>query len=58
MSWQTIKEAYAVRRIVPPSSEMKAQIEQLLSVGVDEKPRESLSEGGSSRLLRSGHRRR
>jgi putative transposase len=39
-----LKEAYAVRRTVPPSAEIEAQIEQLLSVGVGENPRESLSE--------------
>jgi hypothetical protein len=39
-----LKEAYAVRRTVPPSSEIEEQIEQLLAVGVGENPRESLSE--------------
>jgi transposase-like protein len=39
-----MKEAYAVRRTVPPSAEIEAQIETLLSVGVGENPRESLSE--------------
>jgi transposase-like protein len=39
-----LKEAYAVRRTVPPSSEIEAQIDQLLAVGVGENPRESLSE--------------
>jgi transposase-like protein len=39
-----LKEAYAVRRTVPPSAEIEAQIEQLLAVGVGENPRESLSE--------------
>jgi putative transposase len=33
-----------VRRTVPPSAEIEGQIEQLLSVGVGENPRESLSE--------------
>jgi hypothetical protein len=33
-----------VRRTVPPSAEIEEQIERLLSVGVGEKPRESLSE--------------
>jgi putative transposase len=33
-----------VRRTVPPSAEIEAQIERLLSVGVAENPRESLSE--------------
>ena len=39
-----MKEAYAVRRTVPPSAEIEARIEQMLSVGVGENPRESLSE--------------
>jgi putative transposase len=39
-----MKEAYAVRRTVPPSAEIEARIEQMLSVGVGESPRESLSE--------------
>src|SRR6185437_13263616 len=43
-SWQTMKEAYAVRRTVPPSAEIEEQIETLLAVGVSENPRESLSE--------------
>src|SRR6516165_3917936 len=38
-----MKEAYAVRRTVPPSAEIEAQIETLLAVGVGENPRESLS---------------
>jgi len=33
-----------VKRTVPPSAEIEAQIDQLLAVGVGEKPRESLSE--------------
>jgi putative transposase len=33
-----------VRRTVPPSAEIEAQIEQLLAVGVGDSPRESLSE--------------
>jgi putative transposase len=33
-----------VRRTVPPSAEIEARIEQMLSVGVGENPRESLSE--------------
>ena len=33
-----------MRRTVPPSAEIEAQIEQLLAVGVGENPRESLSE--------------
>jgi Transposase, Mutator family len=43
-SCKTKKEAYAVRRTVPPSAEIEAQIDQLLAVGVGENPRESLSE--------------
>src|SRR5437899_4236891 len=39
-----MKEAYAVRRTVPPSAEIEAQIDQLLAVGVGENPRDSLSE--------------
>src|SRR6476661_2478708 len=39
-----MKEAYAVRRTVPPSAEIEARIDQLLAVGVGEDPRESLSE--------------
>jgi transposase-like protein len=39
-----LKEAYAVRRTVPPSAEIEAQIDELLAVGVGENPRESLSE--------------
>jgi putative transposase len=44
MSGKTMKEAYAVRRTVPPSAEIEEQIDQLLAVGVGENPRESLSE--------------
>ena len=39
-----MKEAYAVRGTVPPSAEIEARIEQMLSVGVGESPRETLSE--------------
>src|SRR3954454_19359510 len=39
-----MKEAYAVRRTVPPSAEIEEQIDRLLGVGVGENPRESLSE--------------
>jgi putative transposase len=39
-----MKEAYAVRRTVPPSAEIEEQIDNLLAVGVGENPRESLSE--------------
>src|SRR5438876_3051859 len=38
-----MKEAYAVKRTVPPSAEIEEQIDQLLAVGVGESPRESLS---------------
>src|SRR5215217_3860567 len=43
-SWQTMKEAYAVRRTVPPSAEIEAQIDQLLAVGVGDDPRAALSQ--------------
>src|SRR5256885_17044820 len=39
-----MKEAYAVRRTVPPSAELEEQIDNLLAVGVGDDPRESLSE--------------
>src|SRR5438094_2165900 len=39
-----MKEAYAVRRTVPPSAEIETRIDQLLAVGVGENPRETLSE--------------
>jgi putative transposase len=39
-----MKEAYAVRRTVPPSAEIEEQIDSLLAVGVGDDPRESLSE--------------
>ena len=39
-----MKEAYDVRRTVPPSAEIEARIDQLLAVGVGENPRETLSE--------------
>src|SRR3954465_7097933 len=38
------RRTYAVRRTVPPSSEIEEQIDRLLAVGVGENPRESLSE--------------
>ncbi len=38
-----MKEAYAVRRTVPPSAEIEAQIDQLLAVGVAEDPHGALS---------------
>ena len=39
-----MKEAYAVRRTVPPSAEIEARIDQLLAVGVGEDPRAALSQ--------------
>jgi transposase-like protein len=39
-----LKEAYAVRRTVPPSAEIEAQIDRLLALGVGENPRQTLSE--------------
>src|SRR4051794_16242415 len=39
-----MKEAYAVRRTVPPSAELEAQIDQLLAVGVGEDPHAALSQ--------------
>src|SRR3954467_14311408 len=39
-----MKEAYAVRRTVPPSAEIEAQIDQLLAVGVGEDPHAALSQ--------------
>jgi hypothetical protein len=42
-SWQTMNEAYAVRRTAV-GGDGKPRIEQLLSVWVGENPRESLSE--------------
>src|ERR687895_2436681 len=38
------RETYAVRRTLPPSAEIEAQIDQLLAVGVGDNPRQSLSE--------------
>src|SRR5215210_5280607 len=38
-----MKEAYAVRRTVPPSAEIEAQIDELLAVGIGEDPRAALS---------------
>src|SRR3954463_3114952 len=43
-----MKEAYAVRRTVPPSAEIEAQIDRLLAVGVGEHAREALT--GLARL--------
>jgi hypothetical protein len=39
-----LKEAYAVRRTVPPSAAIEERIDRLLAVGVGENPRETLSE--------------
>src|SRR4051812_33422525 len=39
-----MKGAYAVRRTVPPSAEIEAQIDRLLAAGVRENPRKALSE--------------
>src|ERR1700692_1170493 len=44
MSCQTMKEAYAVRRTVPPSAEIQASIDKLLSRGSVEDPQKMLSE--------------
>jgi hypothetical protein len=38
MSCKTTKEAYAVKRTVPPSAEIQANIDKLLSGGVVEDP--------------------
>ena len=43
-SWQTMKEAYAVRRTVPPSAEIQASIDKLLSRGGVDDPQKMLSE--------------
>jgi hypothetical protein len=56
-SCKTMKEAYAVRRTVPPSAEIEEQIDRLLAVGVGENPRESLSELaklGASLIIQRG----
>src|SRR5918992_2921705 len=41
---ETRRETYAVRRTLPPSAEIEAQIDQLLAVGVGDNPRAALSE--------------
>src|SRR5437763_11198358 len=46
MSWQTMKEAYAVRRTVPPSAEIQAEIDKLLSRGMVDDPQRMLGELG------------
>src|SRR3954451_21062004 len=43
-SGKTMKEAYDVRRTVPPSAEIEERIDALLAVGVGENPREALSQ--------------
>ncbi len=43
-SCQTMKEAYAVRRTVPPSEEIQASIDKLLSRGMVDDPQKMLSE--------------
>src|SRR5947209_15507058 len=43
-SWQTMKEAYAVKRTVPPSAEIQASIDKLLSKGMVDDPQKMLSE--------------
>src|SRR5471032_1470169 len=43
-SCKTMKEAYAVRRTVPPSAEIQASIDKLLSKGMVDDPQKMLSE--------------
>src|SRR5438477_707512 len=43
-SWQTMKEAYAVRRTVPPSAEIQASIDKLLANRLVDDPQKMLSE--------------
>src|ERR1700681_1751895 len=43
-SCKTMKEAYAVRRTVPPSAEIQASIDKLLSRGLVDDPQKMLSE--------------
>ena len=43
-SCQTMKEAYAVRRTVPPSAEIQAEIDKLLGSGLVDDPQKMLSE--------------
>jgi hypothetical protein len=50
-----MKEAYAVRRTVPPSAALEAQIDQLLAVGVGEDPRVTMVSGRRVRMV-SGRR--
>jgi hypothetical protein len=44
MSGKTMKEAYAVRRTVPPSVEIQAEIDKLLSKGMVDDLQKMLSE--------------
>jgi putative transposase len=44
MSCQTMKEAYAVKRTVPPSAEIQASIDKLLARGMVDDPQKMLSE--------------
>jgi adenylosuccinate synthase len=44
MSCQTMKEAYAVRRTVPPSAEIQASIDKVLARGMVDDPQKMLSE--------------
>ena len=44
MSCQTVEEAYAVRRTVPPSAEIQASIDKLLAKGMVDDPQKMLSE--------------
>ena len=43
-SWQTMKEAYAVRRTVPPSAEIQVEIDKLLGRGMVDDPQKMLGE--------------
>src|SRR3984893_11926482 len=45
-SGKTMKEAYAVRRTVPPSAEIQAEIDKLLGKGMVDDPQKMLSELG------------
>ena len=42
-SWQTMKEAYAVRRTVPPSAEIQVEIDKLLGRGLVDDPQKMLA---------------
>src|SRR5205085_2330567 len=43
-SWKTMKEAYAVRRTVPPSADIQASIDKLMSRGMVDDPQKMLGE--------------